>query len=38
MLDEAYAATSLPETPSNRAAIDAFLYRQRWEGLAGGAK
>jgi hypothetical protein len=37
LLDEAYAASSLPEAPSNRAAIDAFLYRQRWEGLAARA-
>jgi uncharacterized protein len=34
ILDEAYAASRLPEMPSNRAALDAFLYRQRWEGLA----
>src|SRR5262249_24219893 len=33
LLEEAYAASTLPEMPSNRAAIDAFLYRQRWEGL-----
>lgn len=34
ILDETYAASTLPDMPSNRAAIDAFLYRQRWEGLA----
>jgi uncharacterized protein len=37
MLTEAYANSSLPEAPSDRAAIDAFLYRQRWEGLGARA-
>jgi uncharacterized protein len=38
LLDEAHANSSLPEAPSNRAAIDAFLYRQRWEGLKGSTQ
>jgi predicted nucleotidyltransferase len=32
-LGEAHAASTLPDAASDRAALDAFLSRQRWEGL-----
>jgi predicted nucleotidyltransferase len=33
MMDAAYAESPLPEAPENRAAVDAFLRLQRWQGL-----
>jgi predicted nucleotidyltransferase len=36
-MEAAFGESTLPEAPTNREALDDFLYRQRWEGLKGGA-